>query len=202
MRPVSALLVVGLALLVSCSPKAPADDAKYVDSITAARAAKDATLSRPDSPIPQDKRKDFLPLPYFAVDPSYAVPAGFDETPPGRRRQMEMQTSTHQARRVERVGVLKFNLHGQPLQLSAFVEAGDPPDRLFVPFADATSGSETYQAGRYLEIARSPTGIYTVDFNRAFNPYCYYNPTYDCPYPPKENRLPVAVRAGEKIRAK
>lgn len=158
--------------------------------------------SGPDSPIPPDKRSAFLPLPYFPVDPSYAVPASFEESPPGQRPQMEMQTSANQPRRMERVGILKFSLQGRPLQLGAFVEAGDPPDRLFIPFADATTGSETYPAGRYLEIARSPTGIYMVDFNRAFNPYCYYNPTYDCPYPPKENRLPLAIRAGEKVRKK
>jgi uncharacterized protein (DUF1684 family) len=56
-----------------------------------------------------------------------------------------------------------------------------------------------YPGGRYLELDRTPTGIYDLDFNRAFHPFCYYNPQYDCPYPPRENRLPVPVRAGEKM---
>jgi uncharacterized protein (DUF1684 family) len=73
-------------------------------------------------------------------------------------------------------------------------------DQLFVPFVDLTSGTETYPAGRYLDLDRTRTGIYLIDFNRAYNPYCYYNPTYDCPYPPRENRLKVPVRAGEKMR--
>ena len=81
----------------------------------------------------------------------------------------------------------------------ALVEAGTPPDRLFVPFTDLTSGTETYSAGRYLELDRAPSGIYTIDFNRAFHPYCYYNESYDCPYPPPSNRLPTPVRAGEKL---
>jgi uncharacterized protein len=68
-----------------------------------------------------------------------------------------------------------------------------------VPFTDLTSGTETYAAGRYLEITRTVTGIYTIDFNRAFQPYCSYNHKYDCPYPPPSNRLPVAVRAGERL---
>jgi uncharacterized protein len=199
MRAITVALV-GALLFAACSPKAPPGDDKYVAGIEQARALKDAMMHSPQSPVPPDKRSVFLPLSYFPVDPSYAVPAGFEEAPPGQRPQMEMQTSSHQPRRVERVGVLKFSLHGQPLQLGAFTEPGDPPDRLFVPFADETTGKETYPAGRYLDIERSPTGIYMVDFNRAFNPYCYYNPTYDCPYPPKENRLPVAIRAGEKIR--
>ena len=73
--------------------------------------------------------------------------------------------------------------------------------RLFVPFGDLTNGSETYPGGRYLELERTATGIYDLDFNRAYHPFCYYNATYDCPYPPRENRLAIPVRAGEKMNA-
>lgn len=202
MRPVPVALAGVLILLAACSPKRP-DDSKYIDEARAARAAKDASfLQDADSPVPADKRSAILPLAYFPIDPDFAVPARFEEAPAGKRPVLEMETSTHQPRRMERIGVLFFTLRGQQLRLGAFVEAGEKEDRLFVPFADLTSGKETYPGGRYLEIPRSPTGIYLVDFNRAFNPYCYYNPTYDCPYPPKENRLPVAITAGEKIRAK
>jgi uncharacterized protein (DUF1684 family) len=113
-----------------------------------------------------------------------------------------MQTSTHQPRQMERIGTLAFTLQGKLLRLAAYHEVGDSSDHLFVPFTDLTSGKETYQAGRYLDIARSPTGVYVVDFNEAYNPYCYYNSTYDCPYPPKENRLSVAITAGEKTAGK
>ena len=64
--------------------------------------------------------------------------------------------------------------------------------RLFVPFTDMTSGAETYKHGRYLELDRTPTGLYDLDFNRAYHPSCVYNPNYECPVPPKENRLAVA----------
>jgi uncharacterized protein (DUF1684 family) len=97
------------------------------------------------------------------------------------------------------VGTLEFTLKGQPMTLGAFVEAGADVNRLFVPFSDMTSGTETYAAGRYLELDRTPTGIYTIDFNKAFNPYCYYNDDYDCPYPPRESRLPLPIRAGERL---
>ena len=110
-----------------------------------------------------------------------------------------MPTSTGLMRDMEMVGTL-FTLKGQALPLGAFVEAGAPPDALFVLFTDLTSGAETYQAGRYLELARNATGIYIVDFNRAFHPHCYYNPSYDCPYPPPSNRLPF-VRAGREVAA-
>ena len=89
---------------------------------------------------------------------------------------------------------------GQPLTLTAFVEVGqDDMQHLFVPFGDLTNGTETYPGGRYLELERTATGIYDLDFNRAYHPFCYYNPAFDCPYPPRENRLPVPIRAGERM---
>ena len=63
----------------------------------------------------------------------------------------------------------------------------------------STSGTETYAAGRYLDLDRTVTGLYDLDFNRAYHPYCYYNPQYDCPYPPRENRLAIPIKAGERI---
>lgn len=195
----SGVAIVALALATACGSRPP-DESGYLREVASARAAKDASFGSAASPVPGGARDRILPLAYFPVDLSYAVPAAFREVPPGSRQRVEFQTSTHDRRQMERTGVLQFTLHGQPLSLTAFVEVGEPDDRLFVPFTDLTTGKETYQAGRYLDIARSPTGIYTVDFNRAYNPYCYYNPTYDCPYPPKENRLPVAIRAGEKTR--
>ena len=99
-----------------------------------------------------------------------------------------------------RVGVLEFTLKGQAMSLGAFVESGTPRIRqLFVPFSDLTTGTETYAAGRYLDLEPTGTGLYEVDFNRAYNPYCAYNESYDCPYPPPSNRLKVPVRAGERM---
>jgi uncharacterized protein (DUF1684 family) len=67
-------------------------------------------------------------------------------------------------------------------------------------FSDLTSGIETYSAGRYLDLSRNPTGIYDLDFNLAYHPYCYYNVSYECPYPPPENRLKVPIHAGERMK--
>jgi uncharacterized protein (DUF1684 family) len=193
------VLMTALAVAAACSSRPP-DESSYVDSVASARAAKDAAFRSAGSPIPVEAQATFLPLPYFPIDPAYAVPAAFREDPPAARQRVEIQTSTKQVRQMERLGTLEFTLQGQALRLAAYREVGESADRLFVPFTDLTSGKETYQAGRFLDIARSATGIYVVDFNLAYNPYCYYNPTYDCPYPPKENRLAIAIRAGEKIR--
>jgi uncharacterized protein (DUF1684 family) len=151
-----------------------------------------------DSPVPQPKRGQFLPLSYFAVDEGYRVPAQL--APYEGEVAIEMPTSTGQRRQMRRAGQLKFSVKGQPLTLTAFVEATDRDmTRLFVPFNDKTNGAETYPGGRYLDLNRTATGLYDVDFNRAYHPYCFYNEQYDCPYPPAENRLGVPVRAGERM---
>jgi uncharacterized protein (DUF1684 family) len=183
-----------LVLCAGCS-SAPPD---YAGTIAAERAYKDEMFrnDREESPVKPDEFDKFLPLSYFPIDEGYAVPAQLDPAP--QRVTFTMPTSTGKLRNVERIGTLKFNVKGQPLQLTAFLEEGSR--RLFVPFSDLTSGTETYQAGRYMNLDPSPSGIYIVDFNIAYNPYCYYNPEYDCPLPPAENRLKVPIRAGERLR--
>jgi uncharacterized protein (DUF1684 family) len=97
------------------------------------------------------------------------------------------------------VGVLEFTLQGEARSLGAFVPDGtERITNLFVPFADETTGRDTYSAGRYLDIGATTTGYYTIDFNSAYNPYCAYNSSFECPFPPPTNRLKVAVQAGEK----
>ena len=177
----------------------PADsDGDYVTQIQIARAALDETYrNQPEKPVPAAKMNEFLPLKYFPPDPEYVVPASLN--PSKERIVVEMPTSQGKIRKHQRVGVLEFTLKGQALTLGAFVEAGAGLDRLFVPFSDMTSSTETYSAGRYLELDRTSSGVYTIDFNKAYNPYCYYNPDYDCPYPPRESRLPLPIRAGERL---
>jgi uncharacterized protein (DUF1684 family) len=68
-----------------------------------------------------------------------------------------------------------------------------------VPFVDATSGSETYGAGRYLDIEREEDGTYSLDFNLAYHPSCVYDARFSCPLTPAENRLAVSIRAGERL---
>ena len=190
---------LGLALALAACSSGPADpNADYAATLQAERAAKDTAFRRQvNQPIPAARMDELLPLKYFPPDPGYVVPASF--TPAATRTPLRIPTSTGQIRAMELVGTLEFTLKGQALSLGALVEAGTPPDRLFVPFMDLTSGAETYAAGRYLEITRTATGIYTIDFNRAFQPYCAYNHEYDCPFPPPSNRLSLPVRAGEKL---
>lgn len=199
-RTIPIVLVAGVAL-AGCNagnPPPAESEGDYVTQIQVERAAKDeAFRKQPDEPVPASKVTEFLPLQYFPPDPEYVVPASLN--PAKERIVVDMLTSQGKARKHQRVGVLEFTLKGQPLTLGAFVEAGAGLDRLFVPFSDMTSGTDTYPAGRYLELDRTASGVYTIDFNKAYNPYCYYNPSYDCPYPPRESRLSVPIRAGERL---
>lgn len=197
MRPLVPAFGLALAVgLVACTPGPGVQD--YTTRITDARVEKDdAFLSSPDSPIPPDKKSTLLPLAYYPVDEAFAVPAELEMS--RDRSRLQIPTSTGKLRDYERIGTLRFSLQGRPTRLTAFSEVGQPVSRLFVPFADETSGAETYAAGRYLELDPTATGIYVVDFNVAYHPFCYYNTEYDCPYPPAENRLPVPIRAGERL---
>jgi uncharacterized protein (DUF1684 family) len=195
------LLSALAATVTGCNagnPPPKESEGDYASMIQADRAAKDASFrNQPNEPVPPSKVAEFVPLKYFPIDPTYVVPAALK--PATERIIIDMLTSQGKLRKHQRVGTLEFTLKGQALTLPAFVEAGAGLDRLFVPFSDMTNGTETYGAGRYLELDRMPSGVYTIDFNKAYNPYCYYNKDFDCPYPPRESRLPMPIRAGERL---
>jgi len=187
-----------MILVAACGPMPPSD-ADYVDRMSAARAAKDVAFRNQPAPVPEARKSGLLPLLYYPIDRVYDVAAAL--TPSDDATARPMIYSDGAVREVRKVGTLKFLLNGHDLMLSAFVEVGAPEDRLFAPFGDLTNGGETYPAGRLLTVERTASGVYDLDFNRAYNPDCYYSPGYSCPVPPKENRLPVAIQAGERIKA-
>ena len=197
MRVTGIAAVIAALTVAACSGPKEED---YTARIAAIRAAKDESFKNDkDSPIPADKKSTLIPLAYFPIDEVYAVPATLE--PAAERTRLQVPTSIGKIRDLERVGTLKFSIKGQTLRLTAFLEIEEPrANRLFVPFSDLTSGTETYPAGRYMELDPTPTGIYLVDFNIAYHPYCYYNAEYDCPFPPAENRLTLPIRAGERLR--
>jgi uncharacterized protein (DUF1684 family) len=190
--------VVAMAGAAACASKPPDDSRDYPAKVAADRAAKDAAFQSGNDPIPTARHAEFLPLAYFPIDPDYNVPASLK--PSNDPTIIEMPTSTGTQRKMRRAGSLEFSLKGQPLKLTAFLEVGADPRHLFVPFSDLTSGTETYAAGRFMDLNRNGTGNYEMDFNRAYIPYCYYNPTYECPYPPRENRLDIPIRSGERMK--
>lgn len=196
-------LVSAFVLPACTSGPGPVDQAPYLDDIRASRADKDKMLrTDPDSPIPADQRAAFPGLAYFDVNEEYRVPASLRELTGVPPVVIEMQETDGQKTKMRKVGSLAFTLKGAEYTLTAFAEMDDRSmARLFVPFGDLTNGADTYKGGRFLNLTRTPTGLYDLDFNRAFHPYCVYNPTWICPVPPHENRLLVAIPAGEKLAA-
>ena len=95
----------------------------------------------------------------------------------------------------QRFGRIHFNMEGQLAELTIYTSDGG----YFLPFVDSLANQETYGAGRYLEPEPLGDGRFAIDFNYAYNPYCAYNDAWSCPLTPFDNRLKVAIRAGEKL---
>lgn len=192
-------IAAGLAACTS-GPPPPVVSQSGEGSVLQWRADKDAMFRSSSSPLlPEDKAK-FTGLSYWPIDTAYRVPAGLTQDRSGPPMIIQLDTSTGPKRRMQKVGTLGFTLKGATYQLTAFADLGAGGlDRLFVPFGDLTNKNETYGGGRYIELDRTPTGLYDLDFNRAYHPFCVFNPTYECPVPPRENRLQVAIPAGERL---
>ena len=108
--------------------------------------------------------------------------------------------STHSPPRPAlRVGRFTLRVEGKPIRLAAYrlLEPGVGDEDLGLFFMDATNGKGSYHGGRYVDVTRQPNGRYLVDLNRAYNPSCAYSPHYNCPIPPPENRLKIALPVGE-----
>lgn len=159
------------------------------------RAEKDAYFrDDPSSPLPPELRAAFTGLRYYPEQPALQLaitPELLDEPEP-----VELQTSTGDAAPYVRWARIRFEVDGRPAVLTVY---RDPhAGHLFLPFVDVNAGGETYGAGRYVDVVPLPDGQLLVDFNYAYNPYCAYSPYWSCPIPPAENRLDVAIRAGEQ----
>ena len=176
----------------------------YADAITQYRADKDAYFrTGAGSPIPAAERAAFAGLPYFAVDEAYIADGLVLEPYTGDLPvAFEIPTTDGRLRSAERAGIFRFELSDAQLSLTAYRIAGSDGalhESLFVPFLDATSGTDTYGAGRYLDIDADDDGTWTLDFNLAYHPSCVYDPRFSCPLTPAENRLAIRVEAGERL---
>jgi uncharacterized protein (DUF1684 family) len=158
------------------------------------RAAKDDYFRHdPHSPLPHHDRHQFEGLHYFDPNPDLAFTVAME---PGDLSEIRIPTSDQREKVYKRAGKVRFDVGGQPVELTVF-DTGHPG--YFIPFRDQTSGHTTYGAGRYLDIDPNPDGSLTIDFNYAYNPSCVYSDGYSCPIPPAENWLPVPIEAGEKM---
>jgi uncharacterized protein (DUF1684 family) len=157
-----------------------------------------------ESPLKDEDFANFAGLNYYPIDTAFRVKADFTRTP--SEQWFQMPTSSGRTKKFVKYGVLKFKLGSKTLRLSVYQM--DPAisqkfpeyaDLLFIPFKDGTSRTETYPGGRYIDI-RTPKGRAVIlDFNLAYNPNCAYGgDKWNCPVPPGENSLDVAITVGEK----
>jgi uncharacterized protein (DUF1684 family) len=155
----------------------------------------------PQSPVPPDQRGGYTGPHLYDYDPTWCLTASVEPVAPMR---MEIATSNVEAMAFSRFAVARLAHDNTDLALELYWLEGYGGG-LFVPFADATSGRDTYGAGRYLldsvkgaDLGQRD-GRLVMDFNFAYQPSCAYDPRWTCPLAPPANRLSVAVRAGERV---
>jgi uncharacterized protein (DUF1684 family) len=158
--------------------------------------------SHPQSPIPAAERGDATAPEYYEYDPALRTVADV-EAADGATFDLPGSAEGHVT--AERAGTARFSLQGQALSLSMFWLL-DYAGGFFLSFRDATCGTETYGAGRYvLDTAKGADlgtdgGGIVLDFNFAYQPSCSYDPQWSCPLPPRENWLTIPIRGGERFR--
>jgi uncharacterized protein len=150
----------------------------------------------PHSPLTKEQRQDFKGLVYFPENPQLVIHASVDRAV--ESGEVRMSTSGGEEQVYQRYGIVRFKVDGESATMTLY--SSEDSDELFVPFRDATSGKESYGAGRYLEVHAHGDEV-AIDFNYAYNPNCAYDPAWSCPLPPMENWLKVPIRAGEKAFA-
>lgn len=155
------------------------------------------------SPLTDEDFKTFKSLAYFPIDSTFKVVATLTYVKDAPV--FEMKTTTDRLPLYKTYAIAHFTLKGRNFDIPLYESQSlllDPryQDYLFLPFNDLTNGKESYAGGRFLDLRYSSRDVKTIiiDFNKAYNPYCAYNPKYSCPIPPKENALDIAIPVGVK----
>lgn len=171
----------------------------YPLKIEEERKEKDETFKNgEESPLTEEQKEQFSGLNYYPVDEKYKVKAVFSLNP--KKEKIKLTYTDGSRKTYLKYGFATFELEGIPQKVAILKPVFfEDEEYLFLPFYDETSALETYGGGRYLDLEPDPDDFITLDFNRAYNPYCAYNAEYRCPIPPKENKITIAIKAGEKI---
>lgn len=143
---------------------------------------------------------------FYPLNPKMVVEAKVTLLPD--EKVFKLTTSSGKTKEAVKYARLQFQLNGKNYQLYTYQllklkEKAETADELFLPFIDLTCGKESYGGGRYIDLKLSAIkdNKITIDFNRAYNPYCAFTTGYNCPIPPRENTLNLPVKAGEKYLA-
>lgn len=137
--------------------------------------------------------------PFYKIDEKFKVEADFDRNVDDKN--IEFQTSSDQVAVYDLFGIASFNLNGKDYKLNVYQShrmrmMPQYRDHLFLPFTDLTNGEETYGGGRYVDLKIQKGDKLTIDFNKAYSPYCAFSPNYSCPIPPRQNHIDSHIKAG------
>ena len=175
------------------------DVEEWKKEVEMGRKQKDAFFGGYQSPIPYEGRENFKGLNYYPADINYRFELELIEH--SEKNTLKIEDTKGNIREFIRYGEFRFKIDGTDCKLQAY-KSDLQEERLFIPFKDATTGKETYPAGRYLDmelgIDQSADEKWILDFNKAYNPWCAYSENYACPFTPPENWLKVPIYAGEK----
>ena len=191
------VLVIIITVLSSCK-----EQKRYIPNLT--EFQKELNSSFKDvtkSPLLKNDRQDFISLDFFDFDSSYVVKAVL--IPYIEDSIFDMKTNTDRMHSYNKYGKIKFNLDDSYFELNVYEDQEltneqNNIDELFLPFYDNTNGITTYSGGRYIDLKASKDSIISIDFNKAYNPYCVYNYKFSCPIVPSENNIGLEVKAGVK----
>lgn len=190
-------LILGIGMLFSVYAAAQECSVENAEEF---RKEINAEYANPDkSPLLNKDFRKFKSLDFYPIDMAFCVEAKLVRTPD--ELPFEMPTTTSRRPLYVKYGELKFTLEDKECKLDIFrnidlSKVEEFKDHLFLPFTDLTSGNGSYGGGRYIDLKAPEGDSITIDFNRAYNPYCVYNHKYSCPIPPSQNDLMVEVKAG------
>lgn len=158
-------------------------------------------FDKEETPLTEEDFKVFKGLNFYPIDEKYIVEAKFVSTPD--EKVFKMKTTGTRTPDYVKYGELIFSLDGREFKLNLYqnidlIKKPGYADYLFLPFSDLTCGKESYIGGRYIDMHIPKNETVTIDFNKAYNPYCAYNHKYSCPIVPLENDLQIEIFAGVK----
>ena len=190
------VLIILYTVLLSCK-----EQKRYIPNLTEFQKELNASFKDvTKSPLTKNDRQNFVSLDFFDFDSSYVVKAVL--IPSSKDSIFNMKTNTDRMHSYNKYGKIKFKLDENYFELSVYKDnelvTDQTDDELFLPFYDNTNGITTYSGGRYIDLKFSNDSIISIDFNKAYNPYCVYNYKFSCPIVPSENYIASEIKAGVK----
>ena len=191
------VLVIIITVLQTCK-----DQKRYIPNLTEFQKALNSSFKDvTKSPLSKEDRQNFISLEFFDFDSSYVVKGIL--IPFQKDSIFDMKTNTDRMHTYNKFGKIKFNLDNTYFELNVYkdqelINDQTNIDDVFLPFYDNTNGITTYSGGRYMDLKVSKDSIISIDFNKAYNPYCVYNYKFSCPIVPSENFIALEINAGVK----